>query len=300
MKTILITGGSGLIGKHLTALLQQEGYHVAHLSRKKRNTGVTTYQWNPDKGEIEDASIAHADFIIHLAGANVGEHRWTNKYKAEILRSRTQSAALLYAALERTSNKVQALISASAIGYYGNRGDDWLHEDAPPANDFLGTTCVAWEAAVNRIKVLNKRVVILRTGIVLAREGGALPPLVQPVKFGVAPIFGTGEQYYPWIHIEDLCRMYLHAVSNNSMHGVYNAVAPTPERYMVLMNTIAKVMNRKKLNIPVPMFALEIVMGEFVQSLAMSTRCSADRMVGSGFVFQYLGLEDALRKLFDK
>ncbi|MGB3074423.1 MAG: TIGR01777 family oxidoreductase [Chitinophagales bacterium] len=300
MKTILITGGSGLIGNHLTQLLRQEGYGVIHLSRKKRSSNVTTYEWNPDAGEIDDAAIVNADYIIHLAGANVAEHRWTKKYKAEILRSRTQSAALMYAALERTPNKVQAIISASAIGYYGDRGDEWLQEDAPPANDFLATTCLQWEAAVNKISALNKRVVILRTGIVLSKDGGALPPLVQPIRFGIAPIFGNGEQYYPWIHIDDLSRMYLHAINNETMRGAYNAVAPTPERFYALMNTIAKVMHRKKLNIPLPMFALEMVLGEFVKSLAMSTRCSADKMVGSGFEFRYRELEAALAALIGK
>lgn len=297
MPNILITGGSGLIGKHLTKLLQQEGYTVAYLSRKKKVDSTMVYQWNPDTGEIDDAAIAQADIVIHLAGANVGEHRWTKRYKEEILQSRIRSTELLYASLHRTPNKVQAVIASSAIGYYGNRGDEWLHEEADPAQDFLGVTCVEWEKAVTALEALNKRVVIFRTGIVLAKNGGALPRLVQPMRIGIAPVLGGGRQYYPWIHIDDLCNMYLHAMTHVIMTGVYNAVSPSPARYIELLNTIAKTLNKKKLNIPVPAIFLQIALGEFAQSLTMSTRCSADSITGSGFEFQYPDLEAALQDL---
>lgn len=300
MPNILITGGSGLIGDHLTTLLQLKGYTVAHLSRKKKVSNVIVHQWNPETGYMEDTAIAQADFIIHLAGANVGEHRWTKRYKEEILQSRIRSTELLYASLHRIPNKVKAIIASSAIGYYGNRGDDLLQEDAIPAHDFLGATCVQWEKAVTRIKDLDKRVVILRTGIVLAKDGGALPRFVQPLRFGIAPVFGSGRQYYPWIHITDLCNMYLHAVTNVNMTGIYNAVSPSPVRYIELLNTLAKTMNKKKINIPVPAILLQVGLGEFAQSLTMSTRCSADSITGSGFVFQYPALEAALQDLMGR
>ena len=300
MPNILITGGSGLIGDHLTTLLQQKGYNVAHLSRKKKISNIEVYQWNPETGFIEDTAIAQADFIIHLAGANVGERRWTKRYKEEILQSRIRGTELLYASLQRVPNKVKAVIAASAIGYYGNRGDDLLQEEANPADDFLSATCVQWEKAVTGINDLVKRVVILRTGIVLAKDGGALPRFVQPIRFGIAPVFGDGKQYYPWIHITDLCHMYLHAVTNVSMTGIYNAVSPSPVRYIELLNTLAKTLNKKKINIPVPSILLLVTLGDFAQSLTMSTRCSADSITGSGFVFLFPSLEAALQDLIGR
>lgn len=299
MKTILITGGTGLIGKVLTPFLQREGFEVTHLSRKKNSEGVKTYLWDTATNQVDQSAVAAADYIIHLAGANVADHRWTAKYKREIIESRTKSASLIYTALERTPNHVKAIISASAIGYYGDRGEEWLHEEAPPANDFLGTTCRQWEASAHKFVQLNKRVAILRTGIVLAREGGALPPLVQPIRYGVAPIFGNGQQYYPWIHIEDVCRMYLHAITNENMKGAYNAVGNEPERYINLMNAIAKTIGRKKINVPVPMPVLQIVMGDFVKTLSMSSRCSSDKIKASGFTFRFPELKTALHDLLN-
>ncbi|MBX7109019.1 MAG: TIGR01777 family oxidoreductase [Chitinophagales bacterium] len=300
MKNILISGGSGLIGSHLTKLLQQRGHKVAHLSRQKAQGSITAYHWDPARDEIDDACISEADYIIHMAGANVGNHRWTNSYKAEILQSRIRSTELLYTALQRTPNKVKAIIASSATGYYGSRGDEWLKEDAQAGDDFLATTCLQWEQAVNRIASLNKRVVSLRTGIVLAVEGGALPRLVMPVRFGIAPVFGNGLPFYPWIHIADLCGIYLHALDDETMQGAFNAVSPSPERYMILLNSIAKALKRKKLNIPVPSFALQLALGGFAQTLTMSTRCSAEKIAGRGFVFHFPSLEAALQDLIGK
>ncbi|HUM45302.1 MAG TPA: TIGR01777 family oxidoreductase [Chitinophagales bacterium] len=299
MKTILITGGTGLIGKVLTPFLQREGFEVTHLSRKKNSGGVKTYVWDTAANQIDHSAVADADYIIHLAGANVADHRWTAKYKREIVESRTKSASLLYKALEKTPNQVKAIVSASAIGYYGDRGEEWLREEAAPANDFLGTTCRQWEASVHKFVQLNKRVAILRTGIVLAKEGGALPPLVQPIRYGIAPIFGNGQQYYPWIHIEDVCRMYLHAITNETMKGAYNAVGNEPERYINLMNAIAKTIGRKKINVPVPMPVLQIAMGDFVKTLSMSSRCSSDKIKASGFTFRFPELKTALHDLLN-
>ena len=297
MKTILITGGTGLIGKALTQLLQKEGFAVTYLSRKRSNGKPKSFYWNIVTQEIDDDAITGADYIIHLAGANVAGHRWTTKYKQEIRESREQGAALIYSTLERNPNKVQAVISASAIGYYGERGDEWLNENEPPETDFLGTTCIQWESSVQKISALSKRVVLLRTGIVLAKEGGALPPLVRPLLFGIAPIFGSGHQYYPWIHIHDVCRMYLHAVLNESMSGAYNSTAPEPEQYIDLMNQLAATLGKWKVNVPVPMPVLQLALGDFVKTLSMSTRCSAKKILATGFEFRYPQLKSALMNL---
>lgn len=296
MKNILITGGSGLIGSKLTQLLEQRGYAVAHLSRSPGKK-ITTYLWNTSTMEIDDRAVAWADAIIHLAGANVGAHRWTKKYKAEILKSRTDSTALLHNSLERTPNKVKVVVSASATGYYGHRGDAWLKEEDSPADDFLGNTCVQWEAAVNKLSAAGCRVVKLRTGIVLAQEGGALPPLVFPVRMFVAPIFGNGQQFYPWIHVDDLCRMYLYALENKNVQGSYNAVAPYPVRFSSLMDAMAKALGKRKINMPVPLFVLELVKGEFMKTLTFSTRCSAEKILSDGFKFEHEQVEEALKQL---
>lgn len=300
MKKILITGGTGLIGNHLTRLLQHQGFEVMYLSRKKKEGSFKTFYWNINTNEIDDHAVSQADYIIHLAGANVAGKRWTTGYKNEILESRIKSTALLHDSMQRSPHHIKAVISASATGYYGHRGDEWLQEDASPANDFLGNTCVQWESAVQKIASLNKRVVLLRTGIVLAKEGGALPPLVKPIGFGIAPIFGNGRQFYPWIHINDLCHMFLHAIVNENIEGPYNAVAPEPKRYIDLMSTIAKTLGKIKINVPVPMPLLKIMMGEFVETLAFSTRCSSEKIEATGFTFRYAKLKDALQELLKK
>jgi uncharacterized protein (TIGR01777 family) len=297
METILITGGTGLIGKHLTLLLQQEGYEVIHVSRNKHSTGVKTFQWDVEKLTIDDDAIAAADHVVHLAGANVAEGRWTPRYKREIVNSRVQSTALLYESIKRTPNRIKSIVSASAIGYYGNRGEEWLKEESPPAHDFLGETCIQWEAAVQHLLNLGKRVVMLRTGLVLAKEGGALPPLLQPISMGIAPLFGNGEQFYSPIHIDDVCAMYMSVIRNEKAAGPFNAVAPAPVRYKDFVNAIAKAAGKKKMNVPVPMPLLKIVKGEFVETLAYSARCSSQKIESTGFTFKYPTVTEALAAL---
>ena len=297
MEKVLITGGTGLIGRHLTSLLQREGYDVMHLSRNKNAAGVRTFHWDVEQRAIDDAAISTADHIVHLAGANVGEGRWTPRYKQEIVDSRVQSAALLYESINKIPNHIKSVVSASAIGYYGDRGEEWLKEESPPAHDFLGETCIQWEAAVQHLAKLGKRVVMLRTGLVLAKEGGALPPLLQPVRMGIAPVFGNGEQFYSPIHVDDVCAMYLAVIRNEKAEGPFNAVAPAPLRYKDFVNAIAKAAGKKKINVPVPMPLLKIVKGEFVETLAYSARCSSEKIEATGFTFKYPTVSEALAAL---
>jgi uncharacterized protein (TIGR01777 family) len=257
MESILITGGSGLIGKHLTRLLQKEGYRVLHLSRSAKGNTVETFVWDVKRRKIDTEAVRDADHIIHLAGANVAEKRWTPAFREEIISSRVESAGLLFDSIKKIPNSVKTFISASGIGYYGDRNDEWLEETAAPGNDFLAQVCVKWEAAAQQFSSINRRSVSIRTGIVLSGEGGALPPLAGPVRFGIAPKFGTGNQFYSWIHIDDLCGIYLQAIRNEAMTGSYNGVAPSPERFVHFMEGIAKVLQKRKLNIPVPMGHIE-------------------------------------------
>lgn len=297
METILITGGSGLIGKHLTALLLQEGYTVNHLSRKVRqNSAVKTFEWNPEKNFVEEDALQRADHIIHLAGASVAEY-WTAGYKKELLSSRVKSAEVIFDFLSQHPNKVRSFISSSAVGYYGDGGENWLHEEDERGSDYLAEICIHWEGAAKKFEALNKRVSIIRTGIVLAKDGGPLPPLVLPIRFGIAPIFGNGKQFYSWIHIEDLCRMYLFALRNESLHGAYNGVAPGPVRFKELLNAVAKAAGKRKLNFPVPPFLLELFLDGFGNSLLGSLRCSSKKIEEAGFQFQHRELDEALNKI---
>ena len=300
METILITGGSGLVGKHLTKLMLQEGFEVIHLSRKARsNAAVKSFEWNPEKNFIDEKALIHADHIIHLAGANVAAY-WTPSYRKELMNSRVKSAELIFDSLSRRENKVKTFISSSAVGYYGDAGERWLNEDAPYGTDYLAEICIRWEAAAKKFELLDKRVAMIRTGIVLAKGGGTLPPLLLPIKFGIAPIFGNGNQYYPWIHIEDLCRIFLFAVQHSSVHDAYNAVAPDPVPFKELMNAIAKAARKRKLNFPVPPFMLKLFLDGFGSSLMRSMRCSSEKIEAAGFEFHYRELEKALTDLLRK
>jgi uncharacterized protein (TIGR01777 family) len=295
MEKVLITGASGLIGKHFTSLLLQEGHQVMHLSRKANpNTTTKTFEWNPEKNFIDEEALFEADHIVHLAGATVAKY-WTARYKKELMDSRVKSAELIFDCLSRRVNKVKSFISSSAVGYYGDGGENWLHEEDKAGTDYLAEICVHWEAAAKKFEVLNKRVIMIRTGIVLAKDGGPLPPLMQPILFGVAPIFGNGKQFYPWIHIEDLCRIFLFAISNESLHGAYNAVAPDPARFKELMNAIARVAEKRKLNFPLPPFLLKLFLDGFGSSLLRSLRCSSEKIEAAGFHFKHRELDEALK-----
>ncbi len=301
MEAVLITGGSGLIGTRLTTLLQKEGFEVMHLSRKAKNSDtVKVYQWNISKNLIEEEAVSRADHIINLAGANVAEKRWTKEFKNEILQSRVQGVNTLRQALSRIPNKVKTFISASAIGYYGDRDNELLTENISPASDFLGATCVLWEAAAQSVAKLGIRTTLLRTGIVLSKQGGALEPLMKSIQFGVAPVIGSGKQYYSWIHIDDICRMYIHAISNENISGVYNGVAPTPLSYIDLINAVSDAMGKRKINAPVPLWLLLLLKGDFVKSLISSAKCSSKKNTDTGFVFEFPTLKQALHDLLKK
>jgi uncharacterized protein len=297
MEKVLVTGASGLIGKHLTRLLLQGGYEVFHLSRKVNpHASVKTFRWNPQENFIDEEALLSADHIIHLAGTSVASY-WTTSKKKQLMSSRVKSAELIFDFLSRRENRVKTFISSSAVGYYGEAGDDWLHEDDPPGNDYLAEICIHWEAAAKIFEALNKRVVMIRIGIVLAKDGGTLPPLLRPIYFGIAPIFGNGKQYYPWIHIEDLCRIFLFTIRNESLHGPYNACAPEPVPFKELINAIAKAAGRRKLNFPLPPFLLKLFLDGFGSSLLRSMRCSPKKIEAAGFEFKHPELENALKEI---
>ncbi len=303
MQTVLITGGTGFTGKQLTKLLLQKGYRVIVLSRNPGkgapSPNLRYAHWDINKEEIDKTALMDADHIIHLAGAGVMDRRWSKKYMTEIVNSRTRSASLLINSLKQTGHKVQSFISASAIGWYGaDAGGAAFSEDTPPFSDFLGETCRLWEAAADEAGTLGTMVCKLRIGIVLGRNGGAFEKYIKPVKYGLAPIMGSGAQIMSWIHLDDLCRLFLYAVENNSLQGCFNAVAPVPESNKSFMLKLAKQMRGNRfIALHVPAWALKLGLGKSSIEILKSCTVSDRKIKATGFTFVYPTAEAALAEL---
>lgn len=297
-QSVLITGGSGLVGQQLTKLLQAEGHRVMHLSRRPASGAITTYQWDVKAGTIDERALETADHIIHLAGAGIADQRWTKRRRQEIMDSRVAATALLTDKLAQGNHPIQSFVSASAIGYYGDRGAEVLTEDSAPGRDgFLEDVCVAWEQAADVVAALGIRTVKIRIGLVLAMEGGALPKVLLPMRFGVAPYFGDGQQYYSWIHIHDLVRLFHFMLTQSSLQGVYNAVAPTPMTNKAFTRVIATAYGRPTLLLPAPRFALRAAMGQMADVVLYSARVSAQKTLSAGFSYAFPELPETIQDL---
>lgn len=306
METVLITGGTGMIGKALTQALIERGFNVIILTRqindkqKTINDKLSYAVWDIKKQTIDQAAIAKADHIIHLAGASVAEKRWSDKRKQEIVSSRVDSGKLIAESLKTIPNKVKTIISASGIGWYGpdkNDGKEFVETD-PSSNDFLAQTCKQWEAAIEPVSFLGKRLAKLRIGIVLSNEGGALPEFKKPLRFGTATILSNGKQVVSWIHIDDLVRIILFAIENKEMDGTYNAVAPHPVTNKELVLGIAgKEKGKSFIPVHVPAFALKIRLGEMSIEVLKSATVSSEKIQQAGFIFQYPDLSSAILQL---
>lgn len=297
-KSILLTGGTGLIGKTLTEQLLAKGHQVSHLSRKPGNDPqVNTFLWDVHKGKIDERCIDGVDIVIHLAGAGIADSRWTDERKKEIIESRTRSIGLVYQLLRAKKHKVNTIISASAIGYYSDRGDELLTEDSPPNNDFMARCCVEWEAVVDEAGKLNLRVVKFRTGVVL-NKGGALKQMAQPVKLYVGSPMGSGKQWVPWIHWQDVVDMYLFAIENERFTGVYNMVAPNPVTNKQLVQAIAKQLHKPLWAPNVPAFLLKLLLGEMSTIVLGSTKVSSKKIEDAGFSFKYPDIISALKQIY--
>ena len=306
MSIILITGGTGMVGTALTKMLVNKGHQVIILSRSPKiseDKSITYANWDVTNNKIDEKSIAEADYVIHLAGAGVADKRWTTARKTELVESRTLSSALLVKALATIPNKVKAVISASAIGWYG--GDELLKgnnkyfiEEMLPDRHFLGETCRLWEDSIRPVEKLGIRLVKLRLGIVLSNEGGAFVEFKKPVKFGLAAILGSGKQIISWIHIEDVCRMFVFAIENEQMQGAYNAVAPMPITNQLLTLALAKKMKGKFfVSMNIPAFILKLMLGEMSIEVLKSTKVSSEKIRNAGFTFLYPSITAALAHL---
>lgn len=308
MATILITGGTGTIGKSLSKFLVSKQHQVIILTRTPRTgtAGISYAAWDPANKTIDIDALQKADYIINLAGAGVADKRWSKKRKQEIVDSRVQSGELLVKALQENTNKVKAVISVSGIGWYGedkklNNPNAYFKEGDPADEGFLGATCVKWENSIKPVTALNKRLVILRPGVVLSNDGGALVEFKKPVRAGLATILGSGNQVVSWIHIEDMCRLFLYAIENEKIQGTYNVVGPQPVTNKNLMITLAKkIKGRFYIPIFVPSFVLKLALGELSVEILKSTKVSCEKIINSGFQFLYPSLEVALDDLVKK
>jgi uncharacterized protein len=308
METVLITGGTGLVGTALTKELTAKGYSVIILSRKAHQSSkrslVQYALWNVEQQTIDRDAVQKADYIIHLAGANVGERHWTESRKRAIRESRTRGGDLLVKALRDYPNKVKAVVSASAIGWYGPDpqvpNPKPFTESDPSHSSFLGITCQQWEDSIKPVMEMGKRLVILRTAIVLSKEGGALKEFERPLKFGMATVLGSGRQVVSWIHIADLVNIYITALENERWQGVHNAVAPTPTTNKELVLTMAKERGKFHVQARVPVPVLELTLGEMSTEVLKSATVSNKKLEQAGYQYFFPNINVALHNLYKK
>ena len=300
METVLITGGAGLIGRHLCKKLKEKGYNIALLRRKSNPyDDIPVYTWDPDKNIIDPQAISNADYIIHLAGAGIGDKRWTKKRRVLISDSRIKTGELIFNKVQESGKRLRAFISASGIGYYGTITSDKIFtETDQPANDFLGEICRKWEQMADRFEESGIRTVKIRTGVVLTAKAGALGRMIPLVRIGIGSSLGSGKQYLPWIHIDDLCNIYIKAIEDKSLKGTYNAVSPEHITNKSLMRALAKVLRKPFCFPAVPSFTMKILFGKMSGILLDGSRVSADKIISAGYNFEFPDLESALKNLF--
>ena len=304
MQTVLITGGTGMVGQSLTDTLIEHGHDVIILTRNPRKSSrlhLSYAKWDIEKNYIDPLAFKKATVIVHLAGESVATKRWTVKRKKAILDSRVQSGLFLSNALKTMKHQVHTFIGASAIGWYGPDNElslkDGFKEEDKVDNSFLGDTCKQWEDSVREIETLGIRMVTLRIGIVLNKRGGALLEFIKPAKLGVAAILGDGNQIVSWIHQQDLNGIILFAINNNTVNGVFNSVSPEPISNKALTLAIASKYHSWHLKIHVPVWALKILLGEMSIEVLKSAKVSSKKIQDQGFEFKYPNISSALNQL---
>ena len=294
---ILIAGGTGLIGQRLTTLLQLEGFSVSYLSRKEGiKNGIKCFKWDPTANSIDVNALEGITHIINLAGESIAGNRWSDSFKEKIIQSRLNASSTILNALKKNPNQVKAIIGSSAIGIYGDRADQLLTENSNAGNGFLSETVVKWEASYNEF---NVRTVLLRLGIVLSKGGGALVPMSTPIKFGIVPILATGKQWMSWVHIDDACGLMIHAIKNENMIGVYNAVAPNPVTHRNFMLSLRTILNKFSIPFPVPSFLLKIMMGEQKAIVTDSVNVTSRKSEEVGYAYKFSKLKNALKNIYE-
>jgi len=289
---IVVTGSTGLVGSALIPLLESAGHEVVRLKRPA--------QWDPETGVADPSAFGGVDAVVHLAGENIAGGRWTAARKERILNSRVKGTKLIAETLGNLPKPPQVLVSASAIGYYGDRGSELLREQSPPGTGFLPDVCRQWEAATDAATRKGIRVVHLRTGIVLSGKGGALRKMLLPFKLGVGGKIGSGEQYWSWISIDDHCAAILHCIQASSLHGPVNSVSPSPVTNLEFTKALGRVLGRPVI-FPLPAFAARLVLGEMSDPLLLaSARIEPSKLMASRFIFRHKDPEPALRYVLSK
>jgi len=297
---VAITGSTGLVGSGVVTVLSAAGHEVVRIVRRAPAPGEKAVRWNPEKGEIDAAGLEGIDAVVHLAGENIASGRWTVARKAVLRDSRVDGTRLLGDALARLDRPPKTLVCASAIGYYGDRGEDLLTEECPPGSGFLPDLCREWEAAPEAAVRKGIRVVTLRIGVVLTPRGGALSRMLPPFRAGLGGVIGNGGQYVSWIALDDLLGIVLHALQSGELRGPVNAVAPGPVTNRELTEALGKILSRPTF-LPVPAFALRLAMGEMADALLLaSTRVAPRRLEETGYRFRFPELSGALRHLLGK
>jgi uncharacterized protein (TIGR01777 family) len=300
MKRILISGSSGLVGKKLTAVLKQGNYAVFFLTRDaKKADGKTIFFWNPDDGFIADNCPNFFDAIINLNGAGIADKRWTAERKNELLQSRIKPTRTIVKNLLQGKLKTDVLINASAIGYYGMVTSDKIYTETDSCgNDFLSDCCKQWENETVPLYEINLRLCLLRIGIVLAKNEGALKKLAAPVKTGFASALGKGKQYMPWIHLEDLCSMMVYIIGNNKINGAVNAVSSEAITNTDFTKKVARHFKKPFFLPNVPALFLKLLLGEMSAMVLTGSRISNEKIKNAGFNFKYETLSGALKNLY--
>lgn len=299
IKTILITGGTGLIGQQLSKRLDEKGYQVRHLSRTENLAAkYPAYGWDTQAMTMNPKALEGVDGVIHLAGAGIADERWTAKRKEIIEKSRTKTSHLLYNYLAEAESKPTVVVACSAIGYYGNRGNEKLTEESTVGTDFMADICAKWEASEEPIRSLGIRMPTIRVGVVLSTQGGALPELTKTAALKTLAHFG--DRYMSWIHIDDIVEAFVVALENESMNDYYNGTAPTPVTSKEMVNALEKAYGSTMLKMPAPAFGVRLALGEMADVVLNSTRVFPTNLEKIEFKYQQPDLVAALQDLFER
>jgi uncharacterized protein len=293
---ILVTGASGLIGSALVSSLTAIGHGVTRLVRTQPASGEQAAHWDPLAGTIDASALEGVDAVVHLAGENIAE-RWTTAKKVNIRDSRINGTQVLCKVLARLASPPKVLVSASAIGYYGDRGEEILTEESPPGRGFLAEVCRAWEGATEPARQAGLRTVQLRFGVVLSPAGGALAKILPPFRLGLGGVLGNGRQYMSWIALDDAVGTIQHVIATDALQGPTNVVAPQAVTNQEYTKTLGAVLGRPTI-FPLPAFAARLMFGEMADELLLaSTRVQPAKLLASGYHYRYPELEGALRHL---
>ena len=302
MAVILISGGTGLVGKALSNLLLSKGHEVRILSRNPKSTNnIKSFYWDVEKNEIDEKAFDGVEHIVHLAGSGIADKRWTNARKQDIVDSRVNSIILITSILKKKNIQLKSFVGASAIGIYGMTTSEKIFTETDKGqNDFLSQSCIQWENTYQEIQTLSNKNCIIRIGVVLSKDGGALKRLLPLFNLGLGSAVGSGKQYMPWIHINDLVSVFHEALFNSNYNGIYNAVSSEESTNQSFSKQLAKSLSKPFFLPNVPSFALKLVFGELANVLLEGSRVNSKKLIDTGFQLRFPSLNEALKDLVSK